>query len=80
MYKRQDPEYAVAIRIANGYSSGNACLIANDIFKYMYNLADKDSILTGIASTDTSDTSVSYTHLGKALDMQAGLLLLLWMA
>ena len=52
-----DPEYAVAIRIANGYSSGNACLIANDIFKYMYNLADKDSILTGIASTDTSDTS-----------------------
>lgn len=52
-----DPEYAVAIRIANGYSSGNACLIANDIFKYMYNLADKDSILTGTASTDTSDTS-----------------------
>lgn len=52
-----DPEYALAIRIANGYSSGNACLIANDIFKYMYNLADKDSILTGIASTDTSDTS-----------------------
>ena len=52
-----DPEYAVAIRIANGYSSGNACLIANDIFKYMYNLADKDSILTGIASTDASDTS-----------------------
>ena len=52
-----DPEYAVAIHIANGYSSGNACLIANDIFKYMYNLADKDSILTGIASTDTSDTS-----------------------
>lgn len=52
-----DPEYAVAIRIANGYSSGNACLIANDIFEYMYNLADKDSILTGIASTDTSDTS-----------------------
>ena len=52
-----DPEYAVAIRIANGYSSGNACLIANDIFKYMYNLADKESILTGIASTDTSDTS-----------------------
>ena len=52
-----DPEYAVAIRIANGYSSGNACLTANDIFKYMYNLADKDSILTGIASTDTSDTS-----------------------
>ena len=52
-----DPEYAIAVRIANGYSSGNACLIANDIFKYMYNLADKDSIITGFAATDTSDTS-----------------------
>ena len=52
-----DPEYAVAIRIANGYSSGNACLIANDVFKYIFNLADEDSILTGYASTDTSDTS-----------------------
>ncbi len=45
------------MRIANGYSFGNACLIANDILKYMYNLADKDTILTGIASTDTSNTS-----------------------
>ena len=39
------------------YSSGNACLTANDIFKYIYNLADEDTILTGIASSDTSDTS-----------------------
>ena len=58
-----DPEYAVAIRIANGYSSGNACLIANDIFKYMYNLADKDSILTGIASTDFNASS--FTGVGS---------------
>ena len=52
-----DPEYAVAIRIANGYSSGNACLIANDIFKYIFELADKESIITGMASSDTSDVS-----------------------
>jgi penicillin-binding protein 2 len=52
-----DPEYAVAIRIANGYTSGNACLIANDIFKYIYNLDDKESIVTGHASSDVSDTS-----------------------
>lgn len=52
-----DPDYGVAVRIANGYSSGNACLIANDIFKYIYELADKNSIVTGVASSDVSDTS-----------------------
>lgn len=52
-----DPEYAVAVRIANGYSSGNACLAANDIFKYIFELEDEESILTGYASSDVSDTS-----------------------
>lgn len=52
-----EPQYAIAIRIANGYSSGNACLAANDIFKYMFDLADKESILTGYASSDVSNTS-----------------------
>ncbi len=52
-----EPEYAIAIRIENGFSSGNACLAANDIFKYMFELADEESILTGVASTDVSNTS-----------------------
>lgn len=52
-----EPQYAIAVRIENGYSSGNACLAANDIFKYIFDLADEKSILTGIASTDTSNTS-----------------------
>jgi penicillin-binding protein 2 len=52
-----DPQYAIAIRIANGYTSGNACLAANDIFKYIFDLADEDSILTGVASSDVSETS-----------------------
>lgn len=52
-----EPKYAIAIRIANGYSSGNACLAANDIFKYIFDLADKESIITGIASSDVSDIS-----------------------
>ena len=51
------PQYAVAVRIANGYSSGNACTTANDIMKYIFDLADKDTILTGYASTDVSNTS-----------------------
>ena len=51
------PQYAVAVRIANGYSSGNACTTANDIMEYIFDLADKDTILTGYASTDVSNTS-----------------------
>lgn len=52
-----EPKYAIAVRIANGYSSGNACLAANDIFKYIFELADEESILTGYASEDVSNTS-----------------------
>lgn len=52
-----EPRYSIAVRIANGYSSGNACLAANDILKYIFDLADKESILTGYASSDTSATS-----------------------
>ena len=51
------PEYALSVRIANGYSSGNACLAANDIFKYIFELADEETILTGYASSDVSNTS-----------------------
>ena len=52
-----DPQYAIAVRIENGYTSGNACLAAADIFKYIFDLTDEGSILTGVASSDTSDTS-----------------------
>ena len=52
-----EPQYAIAVRIANGYSSGNACLAANDILKYIFELADEDTILTGVASSDTSNSS-----------------------
>ena len=52
-----DPQYAIAVRIENGYASGNACLAAADIFKYIFELTDEGSILTGVASSVTSDTS-----------------------
>ena len=52
-----EPEYAIAVRIENGYTSGNACLAADDIFKYIFELTDEKSILTGVAASDTSDTS-----------------------
>ena len=52
-----DPKYAISVRIANGYASGNACLAANDIFKYIFGLADESTILTGYAASDTSNVS-----------------------
>ena len=48
----EDPEIAMAVRITNGYSSGNAVSVADDIFSYVYNLADESEILSGTANTE----------------------------
>lgn len=48
----EDPGIAMAVRITHGYTSGNAVSVANDIFRYKYNLADKSEIISGSASTD----------------------------
>ena len=47
-----DPEVAMAVRITNGYTSGNAISVANDIFSYMYNLEDESAIVSGTASIE----------------------------
>lgn len=52
-----EPEYAIAVRIANGYSSGNACLAASDVFHFLFGLVDEDEIITGYASSDTSEVT-----------------------
>lgn len=51
------PQYAIAVRVANGYASGNTCYIADDIFKYLFSAKDKKSLITGYASSETSDVS-----------------------
>jgi penicillin-binding protein 2 len=53
----EDPQYAISVRIPNGYSSGNACLVANDVINYIFDLEDKEDILTGFASSTTSETT-----------------------
>ena len=53
----EDPEIAMAVRITNGYSSGNAVSVANDIFSYMYNLEDESEIVSGTANTDNISTA-----------------------
>ena len=45
-----NPEVGVAVRIGNGYSSGNAASVAKDILNYKYNFADESDIVTGAAT------------------------------
>lgn len=47
----ENPEIAVAVRIANGYTSANTADVAADIFKYYFNLADEKEIVSGTATT-----------------------------
>lgn len=46
----EDPEISLAIRITNGYTSGNAAAMAADIFRYYFKLVDEEELLTGEAS------------------------------
>lgn len=50
----ENPEIAVAIRIANGYTSANAAAMVADIFRYYFELVDEDELLTGTASEATT--------------------------
>ena len=49
----EEPEIAVAVRIANGYTSANTAEVAADVFKYYFELADEEEILSGTASEST---------------------------
>lgn len=44
-----EPNIAIAVRIANGYSSGNAAAVAKDVINYYFGLEEKSAILTGTA-------------------------------
>ena len=44
-----NPEIAVATRIAFGYSSDYAANATRDIYKYYFDLEEEDDILTGTA-------------------------------
>ncbi|MCR4585066.1 MAG: penicillin-binding protein [Lachnospiraceae bacterium] len=48
------PEIAIAVRIANGYSSDFAAQVAADIFKYRFNLESEEELITGEASDATA--------------------------
>lgn len=46
----ENPQIAVTVRIANGYSSGNVVGVGKNIFEYYFQLKDPASILTNTAS------------------------------
>lgn len=46
----EDPQIAIATRIAFGYSSSYAAQTARDVIKYYYNLTDVEEVVTGEAS------------------------------
>ena len=51
----EDPEIAIAVRIANGYSSANAAMAARDIISYYFGLMDESDLITGKAASVSSD-------------------------
>ncbi len=46
----EDPQIAVTVRVANGYSSGNVVGVGKEIFNYYFHLEEPADILTGTAS------------------------------
>ncbi len=55
---KEDPGIALAVRIANGYSSSRAAEVGRDIVKYYYQTEDVDKLITGRSATmGTSDTA-----------------------
>ena len=52
----EDPQITVAVRMAYGYTSGNAAALAKDVIKYYFDLDEGGDLVTGIA--DVSETEV----------------------
>lgn len=50
-----DPEIAIAVRIANGYTSANAAKLARDVISYYYDIQEDSELITGHAAEVSSD-------------------------
>ncbi len=55
----EEPEIAIATRIAFGYSSSYAAQTTRDIIEYYFDLRDENELITGTASQITASTSVT---------------------
>ena len=58
-YGEEEEDIAFAVRIAYGYSSGNAAVVAKDMLNYYYNLEDETEVLTGTADSEGLTNAVT---------------------
>lgn len=55
----EDPEMAIAVRIANGYSSANTAALARDVITYYFNPDAEATLVTGQAATIQSGNTTA---------------------
>ncbi len=55
----EDPEISIAVRITNGYNSGNSASVAKDIFKYYFELEDREEIIDGTATEVSTNNAMA---------------------
>lgn len=55
----ENPEIAIATRIANGYTSTYAAQLSKDVIRYYYELASEEDLITGSATKMTDSTAVT---------------------
>ncbi|MBD5547492.1 MAG: penicillin-binding protein [Lachnospiraceae bacterium] len=55
----EDPEIAIATRIAYGYTSSYAAQTTKDVLKYYFELEEEEQIITGTASQMSGSTAVT---------------------
>lgn len=55
----ENPEIAIATRIAYGYSSSYAARTTKDVLQYYFDLVDEDELITGVAAQMTGSTAVT---------------------
>lgn len=55
----ENPEIAIATRIAFGYTSSYAARTTKDVLQYYFDLVDEDELITGVAKQMTGSTAVT---------------------
>ena len=55
----ENPDIAIATRIAYGYTSSYAAQTTKDVIKYYFELADEEQLITGTASQMSGSTAVT---------------------
>ena len=53
----ENPQMAIAVRVANGYTSQNTAAIARDMISYYFGTTDPAELITGMAANVTSNNT-----------------------